>query len=139
MVIIAAVLVAGIYSWREYNRVTESLAQATPAFTTEAATLIREFENGDAEVEKKYLGKVVQVKGNIKQVEKDADGNFTIVLEDAGGMSAVRCSMDTTINDRLQMIKEGTTINIKGLFTGFQKDETGLLGSDIKLNRSVIK
>ena len=139
LVIIVALLIAGIYGWNEYNRVSKSLADVTPAVTVDAPGLIREFETGDAGVEKKYLGKVLQVKGNIRQVEKDADGNFTIVLGDAGEMSAVRCSMDTTTNDRLQSIKQGTTVNIKGIFTGFEKDETGLLGSDIKLNRAVIK
>jgi hypothetical protein len=54
-------------------------------------------------------------------------------------MSAVRCAMDTLFTNELMTLKKDQTITIKGMFTGFQKDDTGLLGSDIILNRCVIE
>jgi hypothetical protein len=35
-------------------------------------------------------------------------------------------------------LQQGAVITIKGAITGFSKDETGLLGSDVQLNRCVI-
>jgi hypothetical protein len=46
--------------------------------------------------------------------------------------------MDSTISNELVNIKEGDEVTVKGNFTGFQKDDTGLLGSDILLNRAVV-
>jgi transcription elongation GreA/GreB family factor len=138
LVIVAALLVSFIYGWNEYHRESKSLHSVKAAFSSDAEQLINEFQAADATAEKKYFGKVLEVKGKIKQVEKDSDGHYTLVLGSAAGMSAVRCSMDSTINNELLNIKEGDEVTVKGNFTGYQKDETGLLGSDIQLNRAVI-
>jgi hypothetical protein len=138
LVIVVALLLSFIYGWNEYHRESKSLNSVEAAFSSDAAQLISEFESNDAAAEKKYLGKVLEVKGKVKQVEKDSDGNYTVVLGSASGMSAIRCSMDSTINNELVNIQEGDEVAIKGNFTGYQKDETGLLGSDIQLNRAVV-
>jgi hypothetical protein len=136
--IIIALLFAGVYGWNEYHRGTKSLDNVTAAYTVKAEEFINEFEKGEAGTEKKYLGKVIAVRGVVKGIDKDSDENYTIVLGSPAGMSAIRCSMDSTINRQLADIKEGEEIAIKGTFTGYQKDETGLLGSDIQLNRAVL-
>ena len=136
--IVAALLIGGVYGWNEYHRGTESLKNVTAAYTVKAEDLINEFEKSDGTSEKKYLGKVLAVNGTVKQVDKDSDGNYTIVIGTPGVMSAVRCSMDSTISEELTSIKEGEAVSVKGNFTGYQKDETGLLGSDIQLNRAVL-
>ena len=138
LVIVGIFLAVSFYGWKEYHREAESLHSLPAVATVNAAALISEFENGDAANEKKYLGKVIAVKGNIKALEKDGEGNYTIVLGSNDVMSAVRCSMDSTTYKEVDKLIKGTVVNIKGIFTGFQKDETGLLGSDIKLNRSVL-
>jgi tRNA_anti-like len=138
LIIIGALLLSFMYGWIEYHRESKSLNNVEAAFSSDAAQLISEFESNNAAAEKKYSGRVLEVNGNIKQVEKDSDGNYTLVLGAASGMSAVRCSMDSTINDELLNIKDGDHVTVRGNFTGYQKDETGLLGSDIQLNRAVI-
>ena len=138
ILILAALLLSFGYGWYEYHRESKSLSRMNAAFTSEAAQLINEFEAGDAAAEKKYLGKVVEVKGKVRQVEKDSDGHYTLVIGNGETMSAIRCSMDSAINNDLALIKEGQEVTVRGSFTGYQKDDTGLLGSDIKLNRSVL-
>jgi transcription elongation GreA/GreB family factor len=138
LLVVAALLIAGVYGWNEYHRGNESLKNVTAAYTVKADELINEFEKSDAASEKKYLGKVLAVNGTVKQIDKDSDGNYTIVIGSSAAMSAVRCSMDSTISNELMSIKEGEEVAVKGTFTGYQKDETGLLGSDIQLNRAVL-
>jgi hypothetical protein len=138
ILISAAVLASFGYGWYEYHRESKSLSRMDAAYTSDAGELIKEFEAADAAAEKKYLGKVVEVKGKVKEVEKDSDGHYTLVIGNAETMSAIRCSMDSAINSELASIKEGEEVTVRGSFTGYQKDDTGLLGSDIKLNRSVL-
>ena len=138
LIIVVVLCVGGIYGWNEYHRTNTDLAGATAAYTVNADQLMHEFETNDSVAEKKYSGKVVEVSGSIRQVEKDESGSYTIALGNGASMSAVRCSMDSIHSAAVADLKPGRNITVKGNFTGYQKDETGLLGSDIKLNRCVI-
>ena len=138
--VIVALLVLGaaFFGWKEYNRKVEPVKHLQPAAMVSASSIIKEFEANDSLPLKKYAGKLISVNGSITNIEKDDHGFFTVVLKDSGSMSAVRCAMDSLFANELVRFQQGQTITIKGMFTGYQKDETGLLGSDIILNRCVI-
>jgi len=138
LVILFVIVAAAMYGWNEYHRTNASLVNRKADYEVNAGELISEFEKSDTTSEKKYLGKLVQVDGTIKQVEKDESNDFTVVLGESTSMSGIRCSMDTSFRSEAATLKTGDHIMIKGMFTGYQKDETGLLGSDIILNRAVI-
>lgn len=139
LVIIALITGVGIYGWRAYNRKVESIKNELPAFTVSAEQIIREFETNDAIPAKKYSGKLILVTGILKQVDKDDKGFYTVVLGDTSSMSSVRCAMDSAFASAVDILHKGQTTAVKGMFTGYQKDETGLLGSDIIMNRCVIE
>lgn len=64
---------------------------------------------------------------------------YSIVLGDTTGMSAVRCVLDSAFMNAGAAVNRGMVITVKGAITGFKKDDTGLLGSDVELNRCVIE
>lgn len=132
------ILAAGIYAWSEFNRTVNSLANIKADYNTPAAALIAEFENDEAAAQKKYNDKIVTVIGTVKSIE-DVDNSYTVVLGDTNSMSSVRCLIDSTATAAVIGISRGMEINIKGALTGFKKDETGLLGSDVELNRCIIE
>src|SRR3954471_16686969 len=99
LVIVAVLAIGGMYGWNEYHRGAKSLTRVEAAFTVGAEAFISEFESNQAAAEKKYLGKVIAVNGKIKQVDKDSDGDYTVVLGSPSTMSAIRCSMDSTMNE----------------------------------------
>lgn len=76
--------------------------------------------------------------GNVKAIEKDEKGYYTIVLGDSQSLSSVRCSMDTTHNQDAAHLTNGSSATVRGSCNGFNKDESGLLGSDVILNYCVI-
>lgn len=141
-IIIVAVLIAAagaaIYGWNEYHRTNEDLAGVQPAYTVEAMQLINEFNQNDSASNARYLGKVVAVSGTVKKVEKDEEGKYTVVLGDTADMSSVRCALDSNHATDATALNRGQSVKVKGSFTGFKKDDTGLLGSDVELNRGVI-
>jgi hypothetical protein len=135
---VLAAITAGVFTCREFNRKNRDLSKVNSAFTVEAKELIGEFEKDDVSANKKYLGKVVTVKGSLKKVDKDESGYYTVILGDTAGLSSVFCAMDTTHILDAANLNTISSVSVKGYFIGFEKDETGLLGSDVKLNRCVI-
>lgn len=139
LVILVAAAGAGLYAWKEFNRKNEDLAAVKPDYNVQATTLIGEFAANDSAANVKYQGKIISVDGMVKNIDKDDDGFYTVVLGDTADMSAVRCAMDSTHAADATSLKRGESVKVKGALTGFQKDDTGLLGSDVELNRCVIE
>jgi hypothetical protein len=136
--IVLVILIVGIYAWREFTRTVKSLEGAEADYKTEAVALIAEFEADEAAADKKYHNKIIEVNGMVKGVDP-VQNTFSIVLGDTSSMSAVRCVMDSSYVKSVSGVNRGTVITVKGAITGFKKDDTGLLGSDVELNRCVIE
>ena len=133
--IVVVIALAGGYGWYQFNRKVQGLANVRADFSVNATDLIKEFVSSEDAANKRYLNKILSVKGIVKNVES---AQSTIVLGDTSDMSGVRCVIDSTANSTIGSLQKGAVITIKGAITGFNKDETGLLGSDVQLNRCVI-
>jgi hypothetical protein len=135
--IVVVIMVTAIYAWYQYNRTVEGLSAVRADYSINASALINEFVNNEDSANRKYLNKILSVKGMIKSIET-GQGAGTIVLGDTTDMSGVRCVLDSSARSTTASLQQGVVITIKGAITGFNKDETGLLGSDVQLNRCVI-
>jgi hypothetical protein len=135
--IVVVIVMTAIYAWYQYNRTVQGLADVRADYSVEASSLINEFVSNEDSANKKYLNKILSVKGTIKNIEPGESAG-TIVLGDTTDMSGVRCALDSTANSTTGSLQRGAVITIKGAITGYNKDETGLLGSDVQLNRCVI-
>ena len=134
------IIVIGLAVWqglKEYNRTNKDLANVKADVKISSVDLIHEYELNDSSANQKYLDKVVETVGNIKKIEKDEKGYFTVVLGDMVNPSSVRCSMDTVHNEDAARLTAGSSATVRGMCTGFNKDEMGI-GSDVILNRCAI-
>ena len=138
VVMVLAAVTAGVYTCKEFNRKPANLARAKAAYIVQAIDLLNEFSTNDSSANRKYLGKIVTVKGQIKKIDHDEGGYYTLVLGDSTQPSSVFCAMDTLYGKDAAKLQPISSISVKGYLIGFEKDETGLLGSDVKLNRCVI-
>ena len=134
--VVMIALTAGLYGYIEYTRTNTDLMYAKADHVTGVKELVKEFEENEQAANTKFLDKIIAVNGSVKDVIKDDRGFYTLMVGNEGSTSSVRCSMDTDhqVEDTLQL---GRTISIKGICTGFNADQ--LLGSDVILNRCVIK
>jgi hypothetical protein len=135
ILLVIVILAGGWYAYRAYTGKVKSLTEVKSDVSITATDLIAAFEKDTATANKQYMGKVVEVTGSVKSVEKE-EGAATLSLGESGTMSSVRCSMDTSFIQKAASIQEGSTITIKGACTGFISEE--LLGSDVILNRCII-
>ena len=133
------IVIAGavIYGYREYTRTNKDMTDSKPDHTINASNLVEDFESKEADATKKYNGKVVEVNGPVKTVEKDEKGYYTVILGDTSSLSSVRCSMDTVHQSNAAGLPEGASVIVRGICTGFNKDDLGL-GSDVIMNRCVL-
>jgi acetyltransferase-like isoleucine patch superfamily enzyme len=138
IIVIAVFLVMGvaIYAYKEYNRKNVDIADTKAAFTLTEMQLINEFTQDQNASNKKYLGKILELSGNIKKIDTDANGFHTLILGNAVNMNSVRCSVDSAFNKDAHNLTVGSTVVIKGICTGYNADDLGL-GSDVILNRSI--
>lgn len=132
-----AVIIGGLYGYKEYTRKVKDLSNVKEHVQLSANELITAFEKNEVEANALYLDKIIAVKGNIKAVEKNDKGYYSVILGDEMSMSSIRCSMDTAYGRDISKLKTGTFITIKGACTGFNADE--LVGSDVILNRCVVR
>ncbi|ULQ51290.1 OB-fold putative lipoprotein [Flavihumibacter fluvii] len=140
-IILLAFLVIGfggiLFAVKEYNRKPEGVEHIQPDFTVSSTEFIREFNEGQAAANQKYLGRAILVTGSINAIDRSDPKIITIVLGDAGSSSGIRCSMDSSFSQENLTVKEQDNISIKGICTGFMPDDMGL-GADIILNKCII-
>ncbi len=135
---ITVILILGaIYAYKEYNRKQVDVANVLPQYTIGYSTLLSEFLADEKKANAKFLDKVLEINGPIKAIDKDDKGYYTVVLGDSSSISSIRCSMDSLHNKEATNLIIGSTINAKGICTGFNADE--MLGSDVILNKCRIK
>lgn len=135
--IVVVIMITAVYAWYQYNRTVQGLSDVRADYSVNATALINEFVNNEDSASKKYLNRILSVKGTIKSIES-GEGSGTIVLGDTTDMSGVRCVLDSSAHSLTGSLHTGAVVTVKGAITGFSKDETGLLGSDVQLNRCVI-
>ncbi len=138
LLLVIIVLAGAWYGYKLYTGKVPSLTGVTADASLTAVDLINAFEKDSASANKQYLGKIIEVTGQVKSVEKET---ATVSLEGAeGNNSSVRCSVDSAFVKDIELLNPGGTVTIKGNCTGFMPDETGLgLGSDVVLNRCVFE
>jgi len=137
VLLVIVVLACVWYAYRLYTAKVPSLTEVKADASISATELIAAFEKDSASANKRYLGKILEVNGNIKSVEKESS---TVSLGNTEGNSSVRCSMDSAFVKDIATLNPGSEITIKGNCTGFMGDELGMgLGSDVQLNRCVLE
>ena len=126
----------GIYIYKEYHRTHQDTGKLRPDYSVRAAEFINEFIQNEQTANKKYWDKVVRVEGVVKDLSRDDNGFYSIILGDSTSSSSIRCSLDSLHNEEMNFIQKGKTATLKGICAGFNADE--LLGSDVILVRTVV-
>jgi hypothetical protein len=138
LIIVLVAIVAGVYGYCQYNRTNKDLGSVKEDYAVKATALISEYMSNESQADDKYRNKILSVNGMVKRIDT-SDNYYTVVVGDTTDMSSVRCSIDSTHTTELFNLKRGMNVTIKGAMTGFKKDDTGLLGSDVELNRCVVQ
>ncbi len=115
-IVLALVVTCGVI-YLMYNKPHRDPASET-SIKVSAADLFKSFEDNEAEANKLYLDKVLEVTGKISEVTSNQNGVPVLTLETENIMFGVRCTVENTES----ITQVGETITIKGICTGYLSD-----------------
>lgn len=117
--IVLLFVIAATYAWMTYNKPHQSVDRVD--FSLDAMQLVAEFEADEAAANQKYLDKVIEVNGIVKDILR-SDNSVTILLGDPDAMSSVSCAMSPENSPDVEEVKSGASLTIKGICSGMLLD-----------------
>ncbi|MBC8769110.1 hypothetical protein H4O18_14000 [Arenibacter sp. BSSL-BM3] len=115
------VIIGLVVSFLYYNKPHTNIEKSEYDYSLKAEQLIKEYKEQGIEAEKKYAERIIQVKGEIKNISTHK-GNSVITLMASDSESSVICHMLPEENAKVLKLKNGQEINVKGKCTGFLLD-----------------
>lgn len=110
-------ITGGYIGYRMYTKPHRSVTNAK-ATAVDAFKIATEYETNEAEANSQYLDKILELKGEVTEVTKNQKGETVIALKGTD-MSGVRCTIEGATP---QDIKNGTSLTLKGICTGYLTD-----------------
>lgn len=118
--LIAVVLIGGtgaVIGYKMINKQHRNV-EAAAALNVTAINIANEYETNEAEANKKYLDKVLEVTGTITGVTKNQKAETVIALKGTD-MSGLLCTIEGTFNKEF---KADDAITLRGICTGYLTD-----------------
>ena len=122
LIIIVLILVISViaFSLYMYYKPSKDMLKAKPDIEISSREFITDYSLDETLGNKKYVGKIIAVKGEIFSIQSNEKGIGTIFLED--DFFGISCTMDSlyflSVKDMLNSTKEGSFIRIKGRCNG---------------------
>jgi tRNA_anti-like len=123
-------LIIAFFAYKEFNRKPADVSSLQVDNTLIADSLISDYESDEVKANKKYLGKVLIVTGNIAEIKKESDTLLNIIVGKVDAMHNVSCLLSNAEQKKVQSYAIGSKVSIKGVCTGFL--------ADVELNRCII-
>ena len=120
-IVVILVLMGAVVTVLYYNKPHRSSFNETAAFTLSASQLIDDFAKDEETANAKYLDKVLEVHGPVKEWTNDEAG-VILLLGEASGFSSVSCKLEPGQEGLLNEMKVGDRVHVKGICTGVLLD-----------------
>ncbi|MFK8005643.1 MAG: hypothetical protein AB8H03_04700 [Saprospiraceae bacterium] len=120
--ILLLAVIGGAFGFYMYNKPHQNMTKAVAEMQLSATQLFTDFEDDETQANTKYLDKIVEVSGVVKEISKDENGMTSITLESGSDMFGVICQMDNLTEHGRTSFKEGEKIKMKGICTGVLMD-----------------
>ena len=115
-------LIGGVFGFYIYNKPHQNMTKAVAELELSATQLFSDFENDESNANIKYLDKVMEVSGLVKEIARDEEGMISLTLESGSDMFGVVCQLDNLTNHTRTDFKEGEKVKMKGICTGVLMD-----------------
>jgi hypothetical protein len=137
LVIGSILFVVGIIGvWYIFTEKFEDTAKQKPDFSVNAMDFIKEFQRSDSVANKKYIEKIISVKGRLSEIE-NADTTINIKMIDSLTGAYIIFAFQKQNTPNAKSLKVGDSIAIKGSCSGGVYSEI-LETSFISFKRCVI-
>jgi len=119
--ILSVILIVVVIAFITYNKPHLSVKNEDAAFGLSVSELVDAFSSDETEATSRYAGKVLEVRGNLKEVIRS--NNTTILLMgDSTRMTGVSCYLQSDEKTDHATLKPGETVTVKGICNGMLID-----------------
>lgn len=114
ILLIAAALYVWFFIW---NKPQLNVADAK-GIKVEAAVLFNAYSSNEQSANTNYLEKILEVSGEVTSVTRNTEGFTVVLLKTDDPMFGINC----TLEQKDVRVKEGDTVTLKGICTGYLTD-----------------
>ena len=119
---------AGFYLW---NKPHQDITNAA-AIKTDAVTLYKVFSADSITANKKFIQQVIQLSGTINSISKNQQNQTVVLIKTDTDGAFINCTLEQDLNN----LQAGKTINIKGICNGIGQGDADLgIKGDVYLVR----
>ncbi|EMR02660.1 OB-fold protein [Cesiribacter andamanensis] len=111
-------LAAAAVAYLQYNKPHRNTSNEAPAYALSALELLQEYETDEAAANAKYLDKLLQVNGQLREYAQAQDGTYMLMLETGNPMAAVSSELLPGEGAKLSRYQPGDQLTFKGICTG---------------------
>jgi preprotein translocase subunit YajC len=122
LILVLLLMVLAIGGYFQFNKPARNLTKEKADLSIQAPDLFKQFSENETAANQKYLDKVVQVKGILKNVSRAQDGTLNLTLDAGSEMGGITCEVPATNVPKGANLQTGSSITIKGQCTGFLMD-----------------
>jgi len=119
LISLIVIVIGGIAAMCYVFRGTEkSVAKEKAAFSLTADELFTSFEENETTANEKFIGKVIEVTGEVAEIEKTETGQLVVLLSCSSPMGGVRCTFEVKQDEVAKQVSQGASCTIKGKCSG---------------------
>jgi hypothetical protein len=126
------VVLAGGYGYYLYTKPVSGLMNVDPDFSLSSDSLYSYFDTNEEAANAKYLGKIIEVKGKVREFSIGDSGEVSVILSTGNPMFSVNCGMNKEQEIDYKSYKVGDTIKVKGECSGISMDVVMTRGVIVK-------
>lgn len=125
IVLLIFAVIGSVVAYRMWNKPQRNVEDEKGIIVT-AAQLVKDYQANEAEANKKYLDKAIEVTGTITGIKNNQEGKTTITLASDDAFTGVFCTLKQTTTS----INAGAATTIKGICSGML--------TDVRLSEAVV-
>ncbi len=120
--LLAAAVIAGITGYMMWNKPHQNMVNADADVKVDAVTLYSEYETDETAANAKYLGKIVEVSGTVRETTTDETGSVKVMLDSGSELGGIICELDPLSEHKRTTFQSGEQVKLKGKCDGVLMD-----------------
>lgn len=121
LIIVILSVIGAFVGYKMYNKPHINVAKVSSDITITSSALLNDFSTNETKANQKYLDKIVEVKGEISNLNTE-DGKGIISLKTNNDFGSVRCTLSKIATQKMSNLKVGEQVTLKGICTGYLMD-----------------
>ena len=113
-------LIAAAWAWHLYVKPHQSAAGETADFTVDGDSLYSQYQANEHTADAKFLGKVIEVRGKLSDIQHNGNAEVWILSQQGGG-GGINCQLFAGVKPDSEP-KTGDIVTLKGRCTGYLMD-----------------